>query len=129
MLCFGFHTAFAALKVEIEGLTGDIRFNEAGNRINYTLDVVEMSLNSKMVKVAEWTAESRLTPIAAKFERFRSPDDVLPNRTFIVTTILEEPYVMEVDGRQEGNDRYIGYCKDLAELVAQRANFTCKLFV
>ena len=30
-------------KVEIEGLTGDIRFNEEGRRINYTLHIVEMT--------------------------------------------------------------------------------------
>jgi glutamate receptor, ionotropic, invertebrate len=30
-------------KVEIEGLTGDIRFNDEGKRINYTLHVVEMT--------------------------------------------------------------------------------------
>ena len=30
-------------KVEIEGLTGEIRFNDEGKRINYTLHVVEMT--------------------------------------------------------------------------------------
>lgn len=38
-------------QVELEGLTGDIRFNEAGRRVNYTLHVVEMSINSNIVKV------------------------------------------------------------------------------
>ena len=38
-------------QVEIEGLTGDIRFNEAGRRENYTLHVVEMTVKSAMVKV------------------------------------------------------------------------------
>lgn len=38
-------------QVEIEGLTGDIRFNEDGRRQNYTLHVVEMTVNSAMVKV------------------------------------------------------------------------------
>lgn len=30
-------------KVELEGLTGEIRFNDEGKRINYTLHVVEMT--------------------------------------------------------------------------------------
>lgn len=38
-------------QVELEGLTGDIRFNEAGRRVNYTLHVVEMAINSNIVKV------------------------------------------------------------------------------
>lgn len=48
-LCYSrLHFVF---QVELEGLTGDIRFNEAGRRVNYTLHVVEMSINSNIVKV------------------------------------------------------------------------------
>jgi glutamate receptor, ionotropic, invertebrate len=36
-------------KVEHEGLTGTIRFHEDGKRQNYTLHVVEMTVNSAMV--------------------------------------------------------------------------------
>jgi glutamate receptor, ionotropic, invertebrate len=36
-------------KVELEGLTGTIRFHEDGKRQNYTLHVVEMTVNSAMV--------------------------------------------------------------------------------
>lgn len=35
--------------MEIEGLTGDIKFNDDGRRVNYTLHVVEMTVNSAMV--------------------------------------------------------------------------------
>jgi hypothetical protein len=41
------------LQVELEGLTGDIRFNDDGRRQNYTLHIVEMTLNSAMVKVSK----------------------------------------------------------------------------
>jgi hypothetical protein len=41
------------LQVELEGLTGEIRFNDDGRRQNYTLHVVEMTFNSAMVKVSE----------------------------------------------------------------------------
>lgn len=37
------------IQVEIEGLTGDIKFNDDGRRVNYTLHVVEMTVNSAMV--------------------------------------------------------------------------------
>ena len=39
--------------MEIEGLTGDIRFAESGRRENYTLHVVEMTVNSAMVQVRQ----------------------------------------------------------------------------
>jgi len=38
-------------QVELEGLTGEIRFSEEGRRTNYTLHVMEMTVNSAMVKV------------------------------------------------------------------------------
>lgn len=37
--------------MEIEGLTGEVKFNDEGKRQNYTLHVVEMTVNSAMVKV------------------------------------------------------------------------------
>ncbi|KAF4518616.1 hypothetical protein B566_EDAN009865 [Ephemera danica] len=37
-------------KAELDGLTGDIRFNDDGRRVNYTLHVMEMTVNSAMVK-------------------------------------------------------------------------------
>lgn len=37
--------------MELEGLTGEIRFNDDGRRQNYTLHVMEMTVNSAMVKV------------------------------------------------------------------------------
>jgi len=43
---------FIYVQVEIEGLTGEIRFNDDGRRQNYTLHVVEMTVNSAMVKVS-----------------------------------------------------------------------------
>lgn len=84
-------------------------------------------MNSAMVKVAEWSDESRYAPIAAKYVRLHTQQSVVqPNRTLVVTTILEEPYVMEKQTRAEGNDRYEGYCKDLADLVAERTGFSCE---
>jgi ionotropic glutamate receptor len=48
-----------------------------------------------------------------------------------VTTILEEPYMMmkypDVGEELEGNDRYTGYCKDLADKIAEKLGITCKL--
>ncbi|XP_055385566.1 glutamate receptor 1 isoform X2 [Condylostylus longicornis] len=108
-------------KVEIEGLTGDIRFNEDGRRQNYTLHIVEMTVNSAMVKVAEWTDEVGLIPVSAKYVRLRPNVEIERNKTYIVTSLIEEPYLMLKIGHEheEGNNRYEGYCKDLADLLAK----------
>jgi len=35
----------------MEGLTGEINFDDLGRRENYTLDVIEMTVDSDVVKV------------------------------------------------------------------------------
>lgn len=119
-------------KVELEGLTGDIRFNDEGKRINYTLHVVEMTVNSAMVKVAEWSDVSGIMPVMAKYTRIKN-HEIEKNRTYIVTTLIEEPYMMlkkqELGSKVlDGNDKYEGYCKDLADLIAKHLDINCKYF-
>ncbi|XP_053971522.1 glutamate receptor 1 isoform X2 [Hylaeus anthracinus] len=118
-------------KVEIEGLTGEIRFNDDGRRHNYTLHVVEMTVNSAMVKVAEWTDEAGFQAIAAKYIRLRPHTEIEKNKTYIVTTIVEEPYIMKKKSDTGeplvGNDSYEGYCKDLADLIAKKLGITYEL--
>lgn len=118
-------------QVEIEGLTGEIRFNEDGRRQNYTLAVVEMTVNSGMVKVAEWSDQTEFIPVTSKYQENSQPRiDYERNRTYVITTILEEPYIMLRKGKPglilEGNDLYEGYCKDLAELIARKLGINCK---
>lgn len=132
-------TGVVRVQVETEGLTGEIRFNESGKRINYTLHVVEMNVNRLLVKIADWSDNRGLTPI--KLEQIheqsssssssmggRRPDEYEKNYTYIVTTIIEEPYVMyKADfQKREGNDRFEGFCKDLADLISQKLNINCK---
>ncbi|KAI4814239.1 hypothetical protein KUCAC02_003442 [Chaenocephalus aceratus] len=52
--------------------------------------------------------------------------DSLANRTLIVTTILENPYVMQRKSEKEliGNDRYEGYCLDLLKELSNILGFT-----
>ncbi|XP_044734637.1 glutamate receptor 1-like [Chrysoperla carnea] len=101
--------------VEIEGLTEEIRFNDDGSRQNYTLNVIEMTVNSAMVKVAEWTDKTGFTPFKTKNLRLKSQQEIEKNKTYIVTTIVEEPYIMITE-----NNSFEGYCKDLADLIAKR---------
>lgn len=89
-----------------------------------------MTVNSAMIKVAEWSDESGFTPIAPKYVRLNPRNEFERNKTYIVTTIIEEPYVMlkhpEPGETLEGNDRFEGYCKDLADLVAKELGIVCE---
>jgi len=80
--------------------------------------------------VAEWNDVTGLQPLNAKFVRLRPHVEFEKNRTYIVTTVLEEPYIMIKQpsfGEQlHGNDRFEGYCKDLADLLSKRLGLDCK---
>jgi hypothetical protein len=83
-----------------------------------------------MVKVAEWSDVGGMMAVAAKYMRNKN-HDIQKNRTYIVTTLLDEPYMMlkqqDMGGKVlEGNDKYEGYCKDLADLIAKRLDINCK---
>uniref|UniRef100_A0A8I3NTM0 Glutamate receptor n=2 Tax=Canis lupus familiaris TaxID=9615 RepID=A0A8I3NTM0_CANLF len=55
----------------------------------------------------------------------------LENKTVVVTTILESPYVMMKKNHEmlEGNERYEGYCVDLAAEIAKHCGFKYKLTI
>ncbi|KAH8375679.1 hypothetical protein KR009_001569, partial [Drosophila setifemur] len=86
--------------VEIDGLSGEIRFDEDGRRINYTLHVVEMSVNSTLQQVAEWRDDIGLLALHSRIYATSSRSasgnsgDYSRNHTYIVTSVLEEPYLM-----------------------------------
>ncbi|CAN8032799.1 unnamed protein product, partial [Ixodes persulcatus] len=118
---------------KIKGLTGNISFDERGFRINFTIDVVEMTINSEMVKIAEWSDVKGLELSSPKYRRVYQDTGFENNKTYVVTSILEEPYLMfkkaEPGQTLMGNDVFEGYCKDLADLVAEhlKFNYTLKL--
>lgn len=118
------------LQVEIEGLTGDIRFSEEGRRQNYSLEIVEMTVSSGIVKVAEWSDRHGFTMENKYNDILQSHGDYEKNRTYVFTTMLEEPYLMQRKGKNaisfDSNDAYEGYCKDLADLIARKLGINCK---
>lgn len=89
-----------------------------------------MSANSDMIKVGEWSDQHKFKPIPNRPDRQPARNDFERNRTYIVTTIIEEPYIMLKKGKLgqviEDRDKYIGYCKDLADILAKRLGIKCK---
>uniref|UniRef100_A0A672SS72 Glutamate receptor n=1 Tax=Sinocyclocheilus grahami TaxID=75366 RepID=A0A672SS72_SINGR len=53
----------------------------------------------------------------------------LQNRTYVVTTILESPYVMLKKNHEQlvGNDKYEGYCVELAAEIAKHVGYSYRL--
>uniref|UniRef100_A0A452VHG8 Glutamate receptor n=1 Tax=Ursus maritimus TaxID=29073 RepID=A0A452VHG8_URSMA len=111
-----------ALKmVQVQGMTGNIQFDTYGRRTNYTIDVYEMKVTgSRKVSNQNRCPKKKINDSASS-----------ENRTIVVTTILESPYVMYKKNHEqlEGNERYEGYCVDLAYEIAKHVRIKYKLSI
>lgn len=109
-----------------QGLTGNIQFDSRGRRRIFTLNILEMS-QTETKQIGTWSDKTGLVihePIIV------SPENVswifyiskgAQNKNIVVTSKLMEPYLME-----RGNS-YIGFCKDLIDILSEKINFDYKL--
>uniref|UniRef100_I3MCY9 Glutamate receptor n=1 Tax=Ictidomys tridecemlineatus TaxID=43179 RepID=I3MCY9_ICTTR len=118
-----------ALKmVQVQGMTGNIQFDTYGRRTNYTIDVYEMKVTGSR-KAGYWNEYERFVPFSD--QQISNDSASSENRTIVVTTILESPYVMYKKNHEqlEGNERYEGYCVDLAYEIAKHVRIKYKLSI
>uniref|UniRef100_A0A8D0Z595 Glutamate receptor n=1 Tax=Sus scrofa TaxID=9823 RepID=A0A8D0Z595_PIG len=118
-----------ALKmVQVQGMTGNIQFDTYGRRTNYTIDVYEMKVTGSR-KAGYWNEYERFVPFSD--QQISNDSASAENRTIVVTTILESPYVMYKKNHEqlEGNERYEGYCVDLAYEIAKHVRIKYKLSI
>ncbi|KAM8939972.1 glutamate receptor 2 isoform 1-T1 [Pelodytes ibericus] len=119
----------ALKQVQVEGLTGNIKFDQNGKRVNYTINIMELKSNGPR-KIGYWSEMDKM--VVTITDVLSANDSMgLENKTVIVTTILESPYVMFKKNADqfEGNDRYEGYCVDLATEIARHCGFKYKLTI
>ncbi|XP_068600713.1 glutamate receptor 1-like isoform X2 [Brachionichthys hirsutus] len=117
----------ALQQVRLDGLTGQLQFDERGHRTNYTLTVMELSHVGPR-KIGYWNGRRGYVNTAVyrpDIEQFYG----LQNRTYVVTTILEAPYMMLKKNHEqfEGNDKFEGYCAELASEIAKHVGFVYRL--
>uniref|UniRef100_A0A672LVF7 Glutamate receptor n=1 Tax=Sinocyclocheilus grahami TaxID=75366 RepID=A0A672LVF7_SINGR len=115
-------------QVRIQGLTGNIQFDHYGRRVNYTMDVFELKSNGPR-KIGYWNDLDKL--VLVQNELSMGNDSAMENRTVIVTTIMEGPYVMLKKNWEmyEGNDQFEGYCVDLASEIAKHIGIKYKISI
>lgn len=89
-----------------------------------------MNLNSEIVKIGAWSDVRGLELEPKTLKQLAHNALIEKNRTFIVTTIIEEPYVMIKEPEKlqviKGNEKFEGYCKDLADILSERLGINCK---
>ncbi|KAF4787695.1 glutamate ionotropic receptor AMPA type subunit 4 [Turdus rufiventris] len=116
-------------QVRIQGLTGNVQFDHYGRRVNYTMDVFELK-NTGPRKVGYWNDMDKLVLIQHE-PTLGNDTAAIENRTVVVTTILEAPYVMFKKNHDtfEGNDKFEGYCVDLASEIAKHIGIKYKIAI
>ncbi|XP_016893326.1 glutamate receptor ionotropic, kainate 5 isoform X4 [Cynoglossus semilaevis] len=112
--------------VEYDGLTGRVEFNSKGQRTNYTLRILEKHRGGHK-EIGIWYSNNTLAMNSTSLDI--NVSETLANKTLIVTTILENPYVMRKDNYQdlEGNDQYEGFCVDMLRELANILKFSFKI--
>lgn len=134
----GQHLLDALKSTSYDGFTGEVNFDEDGERELDDLRLFEW-YRGRSEQVATWSAEKGLDFVHDPYDDDGVPgadgvDDAidensLENRTIIVTTILSPPFVMLKEGAEklEGNDRFEGFCVAMIEKVAQILGFHYRL--
>ncbi|XP_075867668.1 glutamate receptor ionotropic, kainate 5-like [Nelusetta ayraudi] len=112
--------------VEYDGLTGHIEFNSGGQRTNYSLKILEKQPGGHR-EVGTWFSNNSLVLNSSSLDLNTS--ETLINKTLIVTTILENPYVMRRSNYADlqGNERYEGFCVDLLRELAHLLRFSFRI--
>lgn len=117
--------------LRFEGLTGDIRLHEKGYRSDFNLQLHDLTREG-LKSVAKWTSVDGLNYVgnysSVMSENYK---ELLKNKTLIVVTLENRPYVMKVPNweNKTGNDRWEGYCVDLIRELAQIGNFKYEIRV
>uniref|UniRef100_A0A672KIY5 Glutamate receptor n=1 Tax=Sinocyclocheilus grahami TaxID=75366 RepID=A0A672KIY5_SINGR len=112
-----------------DGLTGRLCFNRTtGLRIDFDLDIVSLKEDG-LQKVGKWSASGGLNITEVPRQNGMNITDSLSNRSLVITTILEEPYVMlkKSDKALVGNDRFEGFCIDLLKELASILGFSFEI--
>ncbi|XP_024123509.1 glutamate receptor ionotropic, kainate 5 isoform X2 [Oryzias melastigma] len=112
--------------VEYDGLTGRVEFNSKGQRTNYTLRILEKHRGGHK-EIGIWYSNNTLAMNSTSLDI--NVSETLANKSLIVTTILENPYVMRKDNYQDfqGNDQYEGFCVDMLKELADMLKFSFKI--
>uniref|UniRef100_A0A6Q2WXT8 Glutamate receptor n=1 Tax=Esox lucius TaxID=8010 RepID=A0A6Q2WXT8_ESOLU len=116
-------------QVRIQGLTGNIQFDHYGRRVNYTMDVFELKSNGPR-RIGYWNDIDKLVLVQNELLSLDNGTS-MENRTVVVTTIMEGPYVMLKKNWElyEGNDQFEGYCVDLASEIAKHIGIKYKIAI
>ncbi|UJR15747.1 hypothetical protein I4U23_002682 [Adineta vaga] len=124
--------------ITFEGYSGNVAFNEYGERLNYTLNVYQVTMNRLPRHIGNFTHDEFAFDDLRVFEG-RQAHDFDKGKERIISTIIDEPFAMlntsalgnmtasQAAGQYFTFDQLHGYCIDLARLICeQKLEIPCK---
>jgi ionotropic glutamate receptor len=126
----GFKVINYVRKVEFQGLTGEIVFDNDGFRTDFHLDLLEKHRDS-MVKTGIWEPNVGLNFTITQVEVDTQKVEKLANKTLRVVTATNDPFVMKRELSDEQKElkeipfevKYRGYVIDLVAMLGEELGF------
>nr|XP_022293547.1 glutamate receptor ionotropic, kainate 2-like [Crassostrea virginica]XP_022293548.1 glutamate receptor ionotropic, kainate 2-like [Crassostrea virginica] len=113
--------------MDFEGLTGRIHFGKYGERSDFTLDITKLD-KMGLKKIGTWDPKNLVNITEDARENRKKVSDQLANKTLIVTTVLDDPYVFQqID--EHGIVTYEGFCIDLLNEISSQLGFKYEIRV
>lgn len=108
-----------------KGLSGDIQFDQLGNRENFQVEILELT-SEGLQTTGTWNSSKGIQSLRGKpFDVSTTDSDILKNKTLLVLTVINPPYgyLKETLVPLKGNDRFEGFGIELIERLASRLGF------
>lgn len=108
-----------------KGLSGEIQFDQLGNRENFQVEVQELT-SEGLKTIGSWNSSKGIQTLKGKsYDASSTDSDSLKNKTLVVVTVINPPYGILKDTvvPLKGNDQYEGFGIELIEKLAARLGF------
>ena len=109
---------------EMEGLTGLIKFDTAGFRSDFRLDIIRVT-EEGLAKIGLWNSTNTIQWLPKVHPPNSDIEFSLQNKTFIVLIAISHPYGMlkRSADTMVGNDRYEGFGIDIIQELSKMLGF------
>ncbi|XP_076373999.1 glutamate receptor ionotropic, kainate 2-like isoform X2 [Tachypleus tridentatus] len=109
--------------IKIQGLTGEVKFDQQGYRSDFVLDLLFL-FDDGLEKIGTWHSNYGVNITVNASSEYNAL--LMQNKSLIVTTVINPPYTMLKESAEllGGNDRYEGYCVDIIHELSKQLGFS-----
>ncbi|XP_068704921.1 glutamate receptor 2-like [Montipora foliosa] len=115
-------------KVNIDGITGPVKFDDDGKRTAVELEILNLRNNS-FVKIGNWNS----TKLAVLYEDIRTNGGTgssigVAGKKIRAVVTLDAPFFF-ANKKEDGTVYYAGYCMDLLNELARTLHFAYEVYI